>query len=285
MHAMGARVPSSGLTRRTFLRVATGVTTGLAVGELAYGSLYARHHLHVARETLRSVHVPPALDGLRIGLISDTHHSYYTSLEFIAHAVALVNDARPDLVVLGGDYVTRRSRTYTPQAATPFAALRSALGTFAVLGNHDDDVEVPRALTRQGVQVLRDARTRLEVRGERLDLIGVHYWTRRVDAIERLARGRAPLTLLLAHDPRRLWEASALGIPFVLSGHTHGGQVSLPLLGPVAARKYPVPAGLRTDAATTLFVSRGVGTVLLPTRLDCPPDVAVLTLRRGVPGA
>lgn len=277
---MGVRAPSSHLTRRSFLRIATGVTAGLAVGEVAYGSWYARHHVQVVRETLRGAAVPAALDGLRIGLITDTHHSSYTSLELIARAVDLVNAERPDLVVLGGDYVTRRSRTYTPAAATPFAALRAPLGVYGVLGNHDDDVQVPRVLARQGVQVLRDARTRLQVRGHALDLIGVQYWTRQLEALARLARGRAPLTILLAHDPRRLWEAAALRIPFVLSGHTHGGQVSLPLLGPVAARKYPVPAGVLIEPTTTLFVSRGVGTVLLPTRIGCPPDVAVLTLRR-----
>lgn len=276
---MGVRAHSSRFTRRSFLRLATGVTAGLSVGEVAYGSWYARHHLQVVRATLQAPEVPVALDGLRIGLITDTHHSSYTSLEFIAGAVELLNAERPDLVVLGGDYVTRRSRTYTPRAAAPFAALRAPLGVFGVLGNHDDGVEMPRFLARQGVQVLRDARTRLQVRGHALDLIGVQYWTRQLDAVARLARGRAPLTLLLAHDPRRLWEATALRIPFVLSGHTHGGQVSLPLLGPVAARKYPVAAGLRAEMTTTLFVSRGVGTVLLPTRIDCPPDVALLTLR------
>lgn len=278
---MSVRASSSGFTRRSFLRIATGVTAGLAVGEVAYGSLYARHHLGLTRQALVSPHVPPALDGLRIGLITDTHHSSYTSLEFIAAAVDVIDRERPDLVVLGGDYVTRRSRTYTADAARPFAALRAPAGVFGVLGNHDDDIEVPRVLRRAGVRVLRDARTRLTVRGEALDLIGVQYWTRGLDALAPLARGRAPLTILLAHDPRRLWDAAALGIPFVLSGHTHGGQVSLPLFGPIAAQKYPVADGVRVEGATTLFVSRGVGTVLLPARIHCPPDVALLTLRRG----
>lgn len=280
---MSARAAASGLTRRSFLRLATGVTAGVAVGELAYGSLYERHHLGLRRETLTSARLPAALDGLRIGLITDTHHSSYTSLDFIARAVALVAAESPDLVVLGGDYVTRRDRRFIADAAAPFAALRPPEGVFGVLGNHDDDVEVPRALRRQHVQVLRDSRTRLTIRGETLDLIGVQYWTRRLDALTRIARGHAPCAILLAHDPRRLWEAAALRLPFVLSGHTHGGQIALPLLGPVAAQKFPVADGVRVEGETTLFVSRGVGTVLLPTRLGCPPDVALITLRHQAP--
>jgi predicted MPP superfamily phosphohydrolase len=85
---------------------------------------------------------------------------------------------------------------------------------------------------------------------------------------------------LLAHDPRRIVEAAALGVGVVLAGHTHGGQVVLPGLGAIAARKFPVAAGRLRLKATEMFVSRGVGTVYLPVRVNCPPEVAVLTLRR-----
>jgi predicted MPP superfamily phosphohydrolase len=93
-------------------------------------------------------------------------------------------------------------------------------------------------------------------------------------------RGTGETTILLAHDPRRLVEAAKLDAQVVLSGHTHGGQVLLPGVGAVAGRKFPVLAGLGAQASTTLFVSRGVGTVYVPVRINCPPDVAVLTLRR-----
>jgi predicted MPP superfamily phosphohydrolase len=87
--------------------------------------------------------------------------------------------------------------------------------------------------------------------------------------------------VLLAHDPRRLVEAQALNIPLVLSGHTHGGQVVLPLAGAVAASKFPVVSGFAREGNTSIFVSRGVGTVYVPIRLNCPPEVAVLTLQRA----
>ena len=86
---------------------------------------------------------------------------------------------------------------------------------------------------------------------------------------------------MLFRSPRRLTEAAALNIPLVLSGHTHGGQVVLPAVGAIAAQKFPVVAGFGREASTTLFVSRGVGTVYVPVRINCPPEVAVLTLRQG----
>jgi uncharacterized protein len=127
--------------------------------------------------------------------------------------------------------------------------------------------------------VLKDARTRLTIRHETIDLVGIRFWTKRQADIAALVRGAAPMTVLLAHDPRRLTEAVALDVPLVLSGHTHGGQVVLPLVGAVAARKFPVVAGLARREKTTMFVSRGVGTIYLPVRINCPPEVAVLTLQ------
>jgi predicted MPP superfamily phosphohydrolase len=91
-------------------------------------------------------------------------------------------------------------------------------------------------------------------------------------------RGSLPLTILLAHTPKRLLEAQQLAVPAMISGHTHGGQIVLPWLGPIAAREFPVVAGLAQRSGTTIFVSRGVGTIYVPIRINCPPEVAVLTL-------
>src|SRR5437867_7165248 len=140
---------------------------------------------------------------------------------------------------------------------------------------------MPAALAKNGVQVLKDARTRLTIKGETVDLIGIRFWTKRQIDLADLARDAAPMTILLAHDPRRLTEAAALGVPLVLSGHTHGGQVVLPLVGAIAAQKFPVVSGIGRRGDTTIFVSRGVGTIYVPVRVNCPPEVAVLTLQRA----
>jgi predicted MPP superfamily phosphohydrolase len=126
--------------------------------------------------------------------------------------------------------------------------------------------------------MLKNARTRLTIRHQPLELVGISFWTRRGSDIAALTRGAAGPVILLAHDPRRLTEAAALNIPLVLSGHTHGGQVVLPMLGAVAAKKFPVLEGTARSRNTTLFVSRGVGTVYVPIRIKCPPEVALLTL-------
>ena len=152
-------------------------------------------------------------------------------------------------------------------------------GVFAILGNHDDDHEMPAALAKNGVQVLKDARTHLTINGEGVELAGIRYWTRRPADIAAVVRGASSPIVLLAHDPRRLTEAAAFNIPLVLSGHTHGGQVVLPGIGALAAQKFPVIAGIGRLQRTTMFVSRGVGTVYVPVRINCPPEVALLTLQ------
>jgi predicted MPP superfamily phosphohydrolase len=202
------------------------------------------------------------------------------SADDVSRAVELLAAAKPDLTVLGGDYVTFGDRKFVGPVAELLSPLANApQGSFAVLGNHDDDRDMPTALAQRGFTVLKDQRTGLTIRGETLDLAGIRFWTRRPSDLARVLAGTSGTTILLAHDPRRLVEAAALDVQLVLSGHTHGGQVVLPGVGALAGRKFPVLAGLGREENATLFVSRGVGTVYVPVRINCPPEVAVLTLR------
>lgn len=259
--------------------MATGV--GVATGSAAYGVAYERHHLATIARDVPVSGLPPALDGLRIGLITDVHHSAMVPADDVVRAVHLVQAGDPDLVVLGGDYVSFADRRFMAPVAELLAPLANARsGAFAVLGNHDDDREMPAALARRGFEVLKDQRTTLTLRGERLDLAGIRFWTKKAAEIARVLEGTGETTILLAHDPRRLAEAAALDTQLVLSGHTHGGQVLLPGVGAIAGRKFPVLAGYASKDNTSLFVSRGVGTVYVPVRINCPPEIAILTLRR-----
>jgi predicted MPP superfamily phosphohydrolase len=268
------------ISRRAVLKALAATGVGAVTGGGAYGFLYERHAIARTELTTAVTGLPPALAGLKIGLITDIHRSGWVSAEDIAAAVDVLMAARPDLIVLGGDYISFSDRSFVGRAAEALRGLSAPHGVFAVLGNHDDDRDMPAALTATGFDVLRDARTRLTVRHERIDLVGIRYWTRRIADIEPLMRGSGGTVILLSHDPRRLTEAAALKIPLVLSGHTHGGQIVLPALGAIAAQKFPVIAGLARQDQTTLFVSRGVGTVYLPVRINCPPEAAVLTLTR-----
>jgi len=269
-----------GITRRAAIKGVLATTVGALTGTSVYGVAYERHHLGVTAAALPVSGLAPALDGLRIGLVTDVHHSRMVPADDVSRAVQLVMDARPDLIVLGGDYVTWGERVYVGPVADLLAPLSAPHGVFAILGNHDDDRDMPAALAANRFVVLKDQRTRVTIRGEALEIAGIRFWTRRLPDVARVLRGAAGTTLLLAHDPRRLTQAAALDVPAVLSGHTHGGQVVLPGIGAIARRRFPVVAGLGSLENTSIFVSRGVGTVYVPLRVNCPPEVAIVTLRR-----
>lgn len=271
-----------GISRRGALRALAASSVGLGTGAIAYGMAYERHRVERLDVDVRVTGLPPEFEGLRLGLITDIHHSDTVPADDVARAVSLLASARPDLVVLGGDYVTFGDRKFVGPVAELLSPLADApLGSFAVLGNHDDDRDMPAALASHRFTVLKDQRTRLTVKGEALDIAGIRFWTRRPADLARVLKGAGGATILLAHDPRRLAEAARFDVQLVLSGHTHGGQVVVPGVGAIAGRKFPVLAGVGTEGNATVFVSRGVGTVYVPVRINCPPDVAVLTLRRA----
>lgn len=264
--------------RRRLLQGLVGIGLGAATGGAAHGLLYERHHLELTRAPFPVAGLPEALRGLRLGVMTDIHRSQTVSHTMVAAAVKLLMAERPDLILLGGDYVSWREQRYVQPVAEALAPLSAPHGVIAILGNHDDEREMPAALAAKGFTVLKDARTRLTIRGEVLDVAGLRYWTYKVADVAHVMRGAVPHAILLAHTPKRLLEAQLLAVPAVISGHTHGGQIVLPGLGAIAAREFPVIAGVEQRQGTTIFVSRGVGTVYVPVRINCPPEVAILTL-------
>lgn len=266
------------LDRRALLKGIVGAGLGVATGGGVHGYLYERHQLELTRAAMPVSGLPEALRGLRIGVMTDIHRSQAVPHELVAAAVRLLMAEKPDVILLGGDYVSFGDRRYVPRAAEALAPLSAPHGVLAVMGNHDDDRDMPAALAAKGFTVLRDARTRLTIRGEAIEFAGLRFWTYKVVDIAHVLRGALPLTFLLAHSPKRLLEAQQLAVPAVISGHTHGGQIVLPGIGAFAAREFPVVAGLAQRKGTSIFVSRGVGTVYVPVRINCPPEVALLTL-------
>ena len=269
------------MSRRHVLRAiaASGALAGAGFG--SYGFVYERHRISVTRAAVPVQDLPPALAGVRIALLSDIHHGRFMSAEDVGAAAALVREERPDLIALAGDYVSRGDRASVLPCTRALVPLEAPLGVFAVLGNHDPEPTVNTAFKAHGIRLLRDERVRLSARGESVLLAGLRYWTTKTEDLARIFRGEEGFSILLAHDPRRLTQAAELGIRLVLSGHTHGGQVVIPGLGAPAATRFPVVAGLGRRERTTLFVSRGLGTVVLPVRLNCPPEVAILTLQNA----
>jgi hypothetical protein len=283
---MAPSLTSAAISRRDVLKGLVAVGVGSATGAAAHGFFSERHHVDVTRTVLRVADLPDTLAGLRIGFMTDLHCSATVSHDLIATAVNLLMTEQPDLILLGGDYVTwggdgsvGGDRHFVEPAADSVSPLSAPHGVFGVLGNHDDDRDMPAAMGTRGIEILRDERTRLTIRGEPVDLIGIRYWTTKGRDIASVARGAGKMAILLAHNPSRLREAAALSLPLMLSGHTHGGQIVLPGLGALAARSFPIVSGTGSRDRTTAFVSRGVGTVYVPIRLNCQPEVAILTLQ------
>jgi hypothetical protein len=222
--------------------------------------------------------------GFRILQLSDIHHSLFVPLDQVAAVVELSNRLKPDLVALTGDFVSY-SRSSIEPVAEILGGLRARSGVVAVLGNHDFRVgadAVERALRRQRIQVLRNRHRLLRRSGDTLYLAGVDdygYGANLKQAMRGVPEGAA--TILLAHNPRLVTAAACRGIGLVLSGHTHGGQVNLPLLGTVYGRspeQMRFKIGWDRLGATQIYVSRGIGTIVLPLRWRCPAEVPLLEL-------
>jgi predicted MPP superfamily phosphohydrolase len=242
----------------------------------------------VRRVTARIPDLPAALDGFTIGQLSDLHAGVLVSEERIRRAADVAMSLGPDLIALTGDYVWRGAAN-AETCARALSVLEAPYGVYGVLGNHDywtDDVaRVTKCLTDIGVTMLVNDSARLEAGGTAWWLCGVDdVWSGEPD-LETTSAGvpEQAFRLLLCHEPDYADTAAEHGIPLQLSGHSHGGQVRLPLLGapvlPYLGRKYPI--GLqRAGASTLVYTNVGVGTIAPPMRLNCRPEVTHLTLRR-----
>ena len=265
----------------------------LGAGALAaYAVLVEPRRLERTHTRIPKAGLPPALDGLRIALLTDFHVGTGTPLGRVRRACRLAMDARPDLIALTGDLVSQGSGdALGPLLAVLDAELRAPLGVYAVPGNHDRADGIGRwyraGSRHPRIEDLTNRAVRLERGGAALRVAGVDS-LREGNADPAAALRDAPdadFTLLLSHNPDLVEEApAALGpVDLVLSGHTHGGQVRLPFYGALwNSSRYPdlFVAGLVRRPAATVYVSRGIGTVHIPARFLCRPEVAVLELVR-----
>lgn len=261
-----------------------------------YSGEISRHELVVQRRAIRIRQLPPAFEGFRIAQISDIHLDEFTEPFFLTDVVHRLNQLAPDMVLLTGDFITRGSLTFlaSEHAAHRCSQILSTLQCqwrFAVLGNHDVSVSAPmviEALAQAKVPVLQNRYLPIEVGGQRLWLCGVEDpATSRPDLDLAIPVAPDGPVLLMAHEPDYADAVAAHPraplVDLILSGHTHGGQVRLPVLGamvlPPMGKKYP--EGLYDIGTMQLYVNRGIGTVGLPFRLNCPPEITEFTLARG----
>ena len=296
---------SSFPTRRKFLQLgATGTLLG-ALAVVGDGTLFAASQPQLVSIEVPLPRLPEAWDGFRIAQLADFHYDDYFSVIPLRKAVDMVDRIQPDLVVLTGDFVTSPARKPTrsiairsAKAIEPcaplLAQLRAPSGILAVLGNHDavaDSAHIIDVLQSHGISVLRNRSVPFERSGKRLWVSGVD------DVLEgkpdlALAMRNIPQgepVMLLAHEPDWADYVAHHPVDLQLSGHSHGGQIRLPLIGPPylprLARKYPW--GLRQIGPLTLYTNSGIGTIEVPIRLNCPPEVTLITLRaaHGLPSS
>ena len=235
---------------------------------------------------------PGDLDALQIAAIADVHAGApHMTLDALGAIVATANAARPDLVVLLGDYVIHGiigGRFIEPEPiAAVLGRLRAPLGVFAVTGNHDwwyDGARVTAALEAAGIRVLEDAAVPIPARGRPVWLVGIgDLWTRPASIERALAAvpPHAPV-IVITHNPD-LFPHVPARVLLTLAGHTHGGQVDLPFLGRLIVpsrygSRYAI--GHVREDGRDLFVSPGLGTSILPVRFRVPPEISLLTVGR-----
>jgi len=197
--------------------------------------------------------------------------------------VKVANRIKPDLFVLTGDYVSHETE-YIEPVARVLGELRSEMGTYACLGNHDhwtDADLVTKHFTAAGINVLINEGLRVEHRGAAFWLAGVDdYMVGKTDVLSAM-RGSFPdeMKLLLAHNPLIFRQSVRQGIDLTLSGHTHGGQVKLRDGSKRLLRRRKLSAGLHGRKDSQIYITRGIGTVVLPVRYQCPPEISLLELR------
>lgn len=233
--------------------------------------------------------LPRRFDRLTVVFMTDLHCSAQTPPSFLERVMREANRLKPDLILLGGDYITRGAR-YLEPIGKLLAQLDAPLGKFGVLGNHDfaTDIRQVRAmLVRAGVTDLTNRGAFLTRQGERVLVAGVgDLWRDTQDLAAALANaGADECVILLSHNPHYAKHITDPRVRLVLAGHTHGGQGQPPRVGAWYARsrlgKFFV-IGKVQYPSFPLYVSRGLGTVVLPFRYNCPPEITHLTLRADV---
>lgn len=297
--------PAVRLTRRRFLAlggVALLGACGLLVGLPFYATQVEPEWLEVHTVDVFLPEFSPLHEGLTLVQLTDLHLGPDVAASYLQRVVEQVNAQSPDLIVLTGDFVSQ-SASYSRAAAEILADLRAPYGVFAVLGNHDVWVgadEVAAQLTEVGITVLRNDRVQLFPRGDPLWLVGIEDagaldcdaaglepgpWSEQQAAVTRLLADIPPAEarILLVHTPDFVALLPPGRLDLVLSGHTHGGQVRLPLVGaPIVpsceGQKY---AGGWVPGSPPVYVSRGIGLIAPAVRFNCRPELPVLRLRRA----
>jgi len=275
---------------RKRLRIVLACLPPLFFAFLIWGFFIEPNRLVIRPATIQIQNWPAELNGLRIAVISDIHTGGpFIDEKKLQLIVERTNKQRPDLVVLLGDFMSSNSwhsHFVAPEiTASVLKNFQAPLGTYAVLGNHDwwyDGNTVRRAFEAQGLTVLDNEVQDLRWKDKTFWLAGLaDYWTRpqRIEATIAKARAGEPI-IALTHNPD-IFPRVPNSVPLLLAGHTHGGQVQIPFVGPLVAssdRSGRFYEGHYVENGHHLYITTGIGTSLFPMRFRVPPEIVILTI-------
>lgn len=256
----------------------------LGFGLLTYMYLETRW-ININELEINSPDIPPSFDNKTIVFVSDIHHGPYLSKRRVGKLVSKINGLSPEIILLGGDYVQRNPK-YIEPFFDEIKELKSVIGIYGVLGNHDhwEDKELTRRLMTQcGFKICDNNSYWTHFKSDSIKIGGVGDLWEDVQSLENTTNDLEDqdFSILISHNPDYFEDMNSSLIDLAVAGHTHGGQVtffgkSAPVLPIVHGEKYRY--GLKNRGDSFLYITSGVGTVTPPVRFFCRPEIVVFTL-------
>ncbi|PYV43139.1 MAG: hypothetical protein DMG06_11800 [Acidobacteria bacterium] len=280
------RMQLSSVSRRKFLQSAGILSLSSISLDSTAHPFIASEEIDVSHHRVRLKNLPDSFEGFKIVHLTDIHHSKFVSFNEVFRMVELANRQSPDVVLLTGDYITWSKKFIAP-VAEALRNLKSRFGSYAILGNHDMRVDaegITQALETAQIKVLRNSAERIDFKGDSLWIAGVDEYSYGQSDIPKAMR-EVPLSqprILLAHNPEIVSQATCHQVDFVLAGHTHGGQIKIPFMRSLNVVTQPSQdflEGFVRNGNTQMYISRGLGKVVIPVRILCPPEIPVFYLQ------
>ncbi len=287
-------------TRRAFLHTSILGVSGIALASCTRG-IMQRNDIEITQRTFALPNLPPAFEGKTITFLSDIHAGPFMDVDEMKHIAQIVNDLKSDIIVIPGDFVTSHVNEIVPFTEA-MTGLTAPYGVYACTGNHDYYAgvdAVSRGMEDTGIKLLRNENAIITINGQSLYIIGIDDGD--ADTIKKFVDGKAAphieaawrgvptnaATILLCHKPYMFEDFAKTNTGLMLAGHTHGGQIVLGRIGRTAIAFSSIAStyvdGLyRPDdnrSKSQMYVSRGIGVVGVPIRINCPPEITKITLR------
>jgi uncharacterized protein len=282
------------MSRRSFLKQAGLAVGGLSlagIGTSVHSFYFERFWYDIRQVKLEFPNLPSAFSGMIIVQFSDIHLGHYFDNDRLAAVIELLRPLGADLLCFTGDLFDVNIGNDSERTSTLLATLEAPLGKWACLGNHDywaGSTPVTRVLEKANFRVLNNTSQAIRRGGEAIRIAGIDDWLKGKPNLDLAVGGRpsSEFTLLLAHEPDIADLTQQYPVDLQLSGHSHGGQISLPgistLTAPPKGKKYIAGLHKFPGSALKLYTNRGIGTTIIPFRLFCRPEITVFTLVRSV---